>query len=171
MNNMAVEPKMNFGDLPNESRGNIEPGIHHMIILKATKELSAKGKPMLVLQVAPKEAKKLVIYDRYTLFNTNYEPESFGQYKLKKLLKAVDYVPKGDFTIETLTEVLPGMEFMVELEHEEGQNGKMYLSISNVESYKPIDEKTEDVTPQDFMEKEEPSEKIKAELEEDDDIV
>ena len=175
---MAVEPKMNFGSMPDESTGNIQPGVHDMVILTAAKELSKAGKVMLVLQVAPKEAQNLKIYDRYTVFNAKYEPESFGQYKLKKLLQAVDYIPKGNFTVETLAGVLPGMEFSVRLDHEEGLDGKKYLGIKDVESYGPVGQgqpvDSKDVSPQDFMEKEEqkePSEKIKAELEQDDDIV
>ena len=171
---MATEPKMNFGALPNESGGNIQPGTHDMVIITASKELSKAGKPMLVLQVAPKAAKNLKIYDRYTLFDQKYNPESFGQYKLKKLLQAVDYIPKGEFTIETLTGVLPDMEFSVKLEHEEGLDGKKYLGIKDVESYAPVGQQTpkegKEVTPETSTEKE-PSDKIKAELKKDDDIV
>ena len=182
---MANEPKMNFGDLPKENKGNIQPGRHTMVVKKATKELSAKGKPMLVLQVAPKNAQNLVIYDRFTLFDQNYEPESFGQYKLKNFLEAVDYIPQGDFTIEALTKILPDLEFSVMLEHEQAQNGKTYLTINDVESYdkvgaeeklekleeKQLDEDDDEPDEAPKTKKKEPSEKVKAELEEDDEVV
>lgn len=165
---MSHSPKMNFGNLPTESKGGIEPGIHHLVIASAKYELSQKGKPMLTLQVSPKSALNIKIFDRYTLFDENYKPESFGQFKLRKLLEAVNYIPKGDFTPQMLCTVLPDMEFQAELIHEEGRDGKTYLGIGDVESYQPlaaVGKPAPEVKPADFM----PNENIKAELEKEDD--
>ena len=168
----GTSPKMSFNNLPNESGGGLEPGVHTLKVVTATKELSKKGKPMLTVTVSPTQKENLKIYDRFVLFNENYEPESFGQYKLKKFLEAVQYIPEGEFTIERLTSILPGMTFKAKLENEEGQNGKKYLSINDVESYAPAGEE-KSTNPAEEAPEESPEDlkNIDAELENDDDIV
>lgn len=168
-------PKMSFGSLPKESSGNIQPGIHKVKIMTAVKDTSKKGKPMLTLQIAPVHAAKLLIYDRITLFDQNYNPEAFGQYKLRKLLEATQYIPKQNFTIETLAEMLPGREFQVELVHQEGNGGKKYLEPGDIETYKPIEEDStkveeEEETPAEAADEQDLS-SIEAELEDDDEVV
>lgn len=175
------EPKMNFNNLPTSSQGNVTDGPNNLVILKATKELTKDGKPMITLQVAPVQQQNLIIYDRFVLFNQKYEPEAFGQYKLRKLMEAVNYIPTKDFTMDILCQVLPGMKFSANLEYEEGTNGKEYLGIKDVESYGPVftelpsekSTETKPVTPQDFVESkdEEIDEEVINELDEDDDII
>lgn len=178
-----AEPKMNFDNLPTSTsgQGNIEVGPNHLKIKSAKRELSKKGKIMLVLVVTPVSQEKITIWDRFTLFDKDYNPESFGQYKLRKLLEAVNYKPQKDFSIEVLTKVLPGLEFMADLEIEE-VGSKEYFQIGDVESYKPVTEEKEVTTnpkPEDFMEDadtsddndEEVDSEIINKLEEDGDIV
>ena len=169
---------MNFNDLPETNASNVEPGQHTFTIKKATKETTNNGKPMIVLELSVPESENFKTYDRFVLFNQEWKKEPFGQYKLKNLLKAVQWTPKKDFTMDILCEVLPGMKFKANLEEEEGTNGKTYLNIKDPESYEPVnksDQKdNQDVKPEDFIEKQESEkvdEKIINELEDDDDIV
>ena len=162
---------MNYNKLPDAPEGNVKPGEHLVEITSATREISKKGKQMLTLKLSVVEAPQINITDHFALFNQENHPESFGQYKLKKLLEAVEFTPEDDFTIQTLVNVLPNKRFIANLEHEEGLDGRKYLGVGHPDkAYMSIREESTEETGPEEEEKEAMSE-VTAALTEDDDIV
>jgi hypothetical protein len=134
----------NFQSLPKEMDSNlVKPGMNRLIIKAAKKEVATTGSMMLVVDNIVKGHDKVKITDRYVLFDSEGEPVTFGQYKLRRLLEATDTIPEGDFTIEVIARMLANKEYMAELIEEE-YNGKIYLNVGSVDKFQKIE--TESLT-------------------------
>ena len=129
----------NFQSLPKDMDSNlVKPGMNHMIIKSAKKEVATTGSMMLVVENIVSGHDKVKITDRYVLFDAEGEPVNFGQYKLRKLLEATDTIPEGDFTIEVVARMLVNKQYRAELIEEE-YNGKVYLNVGSVDKFEKIE--------------------------------
>lgn len=141
--------KLNFNSLPNDPSSSsptlLEAGIHTLTIVDAETKKTQNDKQMFVLHCKA-DGSNYTIYDRYTVFDAQGNPEHFGQYKLKKLLEAVNFVPEEDFTLALLKTVLKGKRFIAELVEEE-YNGKPQIQFGFPDTYKPVAQEASLSTP------------------------
>ncbi len=131
MNNSGM---LNFQQLPkvaNDPSNNVSPGRHRLTIKTSVVELTAARKKALIITNIVTGRTKPEIRDWYVCFSATGENEHFGQYKLGKLLEALNIVPQGDFSLEVLPTLINDKEYYGVLIEEKGTDNKMYLKIAH----------------------------------------
>lgn len=136
---MAI--KLNFNQLPDPEtiNQNFEPGEYKLTIYDAKVVQYQSGSYGLQLTHKINDTNFELRFDNYPV------ETSYGQSKLKKLLKAINVIPEGDFDISILPPLIKGKSFIAYLDYGKTPSGEKseYLSITNLNRIRPIEAEEE----------------------------
>lgn len=136
---MAI--KLNFNQLPDPEtiNQNFEPGEYKLTIYDAKVVQYQSGSYGLQLTHKINDTNFELRFDNYPV------ETSYGQSKLKKLLKAINVIPEGDFDISILPPLIKGKSFIAYLDYGKTASGEKseYLSITNINRIRPIEAEEE----------------------------
>ncbi len=136
---MAI--KLNFNQLPDPEtiNQNFEPGEYKLTIYDAKVIQYQSGSYGLQLTHKINDTNFELRFDNYPV------ETPYGQSKLKKLLKAINVIPEGDFDISILPPLIKGKSFIAYLDYSKTPSGEKseYLSITNLNRIRPIEPEEE----------------------------
>lgn len=136
---MAI--KLNFNQLPDPEtiNQNFEPGEYKLTIYDAKVVQYQSGSYGLQLTHKINDTNFELRFDNYPV------ETPYGQSKLKKLLKAINVIPEGDFDISILPPLIKGKSFIAYLDYSKTPSGEKseYLSITNLNRIRPIEPEEE----------------------------
>jgi len=139
---MAI--KLNFNQLPDPEtiNQNFEPGEYKLTIYDAKVVQYQSGSYGLQLTHKINDTNFELRFDNYPV------ETSYGQSKLKKLLKAINVIPEGDFDISILPPLIKGKSFIAYLDYGKTPSGERseYLSITNINRIRPIETEEEEIS-------------------------
>lgn len=135
---------LNFNSLPDNALS-IKPGIHTLTIVKAERIIASTGAEMLQCSYRVGDSKVQINYDNYVIRDKDGNNVPFGLAKLKKLLKAINVIPQGEFTIKTLIPLILNKQFKAEVVP--SKRDSRYLELGSMDTFAPVEVNS----PHDFM--------------------
>lgn len=142
---------LNFDALPDKVQPAVQPGIHKLTIDTAEAITAKTGSKMLQCSYLVDDSKFKINYDNYVITDKDGNDVEFGLSKLKHMLKAINVIPQGEFTIKSIIPLIKGKSFQANIEYD--KQGK-YLVLGNMSTFLPLDASGEiqtNVTPRTFV--------------------
>lgn len=132
---------LNFNTLP-DNTSTIKPGKNKCTIVESSKVIASTGSLMLAIKLSINDS-EYNVYDNCIIAKQDGSGVNFGQAKLKNILKAINVIPVGDFTLDILPPLITGKSFFAELETQDNSD---FLKVKGVNSYEPFIQSTIDNT-------------------------
>lgn len=128
-------------------------------IIRAEKIIAATGSQMLQLDLEVVGTNLSVKFDNTVITKADGSMNTFGTFKLKKLLNATKTHIEGDFGIQMAATMLKNKTFLAKLTKKETNKGTTVFELGNPNTFKPIEEPTPTVSP-DQMQLELPQDEV-----------